>query len=116
MIKKRISVEDIITFLDKKIITVKGAFEGCFIDNIPDALHVTETSLDWVNSSKANKQEIVENSLARVLVVDNSIEYTSALANKGKVLLTVNEPRLTMAEIATHFFIEKKKPGIHYLQ
>lgn len=113
MNKKRIPVEDIISFLDKRIITVKGPYEGCFIDNIPDAQHVIETSLDWVNSSKANKQEIAENSSARVLVVDDSIKYTSTLADKGKVLLVVKKTRQIIAEIATQFFVEKKASGIH---
>ena len=113
MIKKRIAVEEIISFLDKDVITVKGSSKGRFIDNIPDVLHVVETSLDWVNSSKANKQEIAENSQARVLVVDDSVVYSSAMADKGKVLLVVKNPRQIMAEIATQFFVEKKAPGIH---
>ena len=113
MIKKRIAVEDIVSFLGKKVITVKGSVGGRFIDNIPDAQHVGKASLDWVNSSKANKQEITENSLANVLVVDESIDYTSALADKGKVLLVVKKPRQIMAEIATQFFVKKKKAGIH---
>jgi UDP-3-O-[3-hydroxymyristoyl] glucosamine N-acyltransferase len=46
-------------------------------------------------------------------VVDESIEYTSALADNGKVLLVVKKPRLIMAEIATQFFVEKNTSGIH---
>ncbi len=113
MIRKKIAVEDIVSFLGKEVIKVKGSYKNCFIDNIPDAQHVEDSSLDWVNSSKANKQEIVENSPARVLVVDESIEYTPYLADKGKVLLVVRRPRPVMAEIATHFFVEKKEAGIH---
>ena len=113
MIKKKIAVEDIVLYLDKEVLAVKGSYENCFIDNIPDALHVEESSLDWVNSSKANKQEIAENSPAKVLVVDEAIEYTSTLAAQGKVLLVVKKPRPVMADIATRFFVEKKKAGIH---
>ena len=113
MIRKKTAVEDIVSFLGKEVIEVKGSYENCFIDNIPDAQHVEESSLDWVNSSKANKQEIAENSPAKVLVVDETIAYSTTLAGKGKVLLVVKKPRPIMAKIATHFFVEKKKSGIH---
>ena len=113
MIKKKIAVEDIISFLDKEVIAVKGSCENCYIDNIPDAQHVEETSLDWVNSSKANKQEIAENSPAKVLVVDENIEFSPSLNDKGKTLLVVKKPRKIMALVASHFFIKKQEPGIH---
>lgn len=114
MIYKKIKVADIIGFLGAEIISVQGKVDDCtYVDNIPDSSNVEEFSLDWVNSSKDNKQIIAENSRAKVLVVDPSVVLSPIMENVGKVLLVVSKPRRTVAKIASHFFIEKKTPGIH---
>lgn len=110
---KRIELSTIIKFLGDLLLKVEGFHDGIFIDNIPDPSHVLETSLDWVNSSKPNKQEIAENSPARVLVVDSTVEYSDIMVRDCKILLVVKNPRIIMARIASRFFIERKKPGIH---
>lgn len=114
MIHKLVKICDVIRFLDNEVIAVLGLMDDdLFIDNIPDVNTVTETSLDWVNSSKENKQSIAEDSRARVLVVDESIQYSPIMKTQNKVLLVVKQPRKTMAHIASHFFINKQTPGIH---
>lgn len=113
MIKKLVKIEDIAKFLGKDLIKVEGPVNGVVIDNIPDASHVSDTSLDWINSGKENKQAIAEQSQARVLVVDESIVYSQQLSALQKTLLVVKRPRKVMAQIATHFFLKKHEPGIH---
>lgn len=114
MIYKKVILKDVIQFLDNEVIAVLGLMnDDIFIDNIPDVNTVTETSLDWVNSSKENKQSIAENSKARVLVVDESIQYSPIMKAQNKVLLVVKKPRKTMAHVASHFFVTKPIPGIH---
>lgn len=114
MIHKLVKICDVIRFLDNEVIAVLGLMDDdLYIDNIPDVNTVTETSLDWVNSSKENKQSIAEDSRARVLVVDESIQYSPILKVQNKVLLVVKQPRKTMAHIASHFFVNKQTPGIH---
>lgn len=114
MIYKTVKVSDIVLFLGNELISVQGPMnEDLFIDNIPDINTVTETSLDWVNSSKENKQSIAEDSRAKVLVVDETIQYSPILKEQNKVLLVVKKPRKTMAHIASHFFVTKPTPGIH---
>ena len=113
MIRKNVEIKSIVDFLGENLLRVEGPVDGVSIDNIPDASHVVESSLDWVNSSRDNKQEIAENSLAKVLVVGEAIEYSTLMAEKKKTLLVVKNPRRTMAMIAGHFFLEKKKAGIH---
>ena len=78
------------------------------MDNLADTAHVSLTTLDWVNKSKPNKQEIVKNSLARVILVDPSVEYVD-----GKVLIYVTDPKTALATIGNAFFIERPEPGIH---
>ena len=63
---KKVSIEDIIQYLGSDIVSVFGPTKSVYIYNIPDASNVGEESLDWVNSSKTGKQEIAENSRAKV--------------------------------------------------
>lgn len=115
MIRKTVKIYDIIQFLGNDLISVVGPVkDDCYIDNIPDVTKVTETSLDWVNSSKENKQNIAENSMAKVLVVDETIQYSSLMEAQKKVLLVVKKPRMAMAQIASHFFVVKQNPGVHF--
>lgn len=108
MIKKKISVETIIEFLGKKVIIVHGQTKGLFIDNLADVDRVCETTLDWINPSKTNKQQMVEWSKARVLLTDSSI-----VPVEGKTLIVVNNPKVALAEVGNHFFVEKVVPSIH---
>lgn len=110
---KKIDLEQIIEFLGNDVISTYGITEPVVIDNIPDAGQVNESSLDWINSTRPNKQEDAEKSKAHVLVVDASVNYSDALKEQGKVLIVVESPRKTMAQIASRFFLEKPASGIH---
>ena len=110
---KRVKVSELIEFIGTELLKVEGSSDNTYIDNIPDPAHVLPTSLDWVNSSKIDKQEIAENSPAKVIVVDPGVSYSDIMYKDHKTLLVVDKPRLIMAEIANRFFIEPKKPGIH---
>lgn len=109
----RVSIQSIIDYLGDEIITVYGRVEHAFVDNLADSEHVTEYTLDWVNSSKKNKQEIAENSKAQCLFVDKSVHNSEVIIQKKKVLLVVRKPRMALAQVANHFFVEKIKAGIH---
>ena len=113
MKNKKVLIADVIKCLGNDIIFVYGDIEGVCINNIPDALNVSDVSLDWINSTKENKQEVAENSKAKVLVVDEGVNYTKVLKEQGKTLLVVNQPRSAVAKIAEHFFLDKPSSGIH---
>lgn len=112
MILTRIYIKDILAFLGDKVLGIDGLQgndkETLFIDNLADVQHVKETTLDWVNPAKENKQAIAQRSKARILLVDDAI-----LPIEGKVLIHVNNPKTALAEIGNHFFVDKPKPGIH---
>lgn len=110
---KRITVKEIVDFLDKTLMSVYGDYSDVFIDNVADMERVNETTLDWINPAKVNKQEIAESSKAKVMVVDSSIDYSTELHSHKKVILVVNNPRLTISKIIAEFFIEKKSSFIH---
>ena len=105
---KKVSVKDIISCLGEQILKVAGAHEGVYIDNLADVSHTSLTTLDWVNPSKSNKQEIVEKSPARVILVDMNVEYV-----EGKVLIYVKNPKRALATVGNAFFVRRPEPGIH---
>lgn len=105
---RNIDVKEIVEFLGNSVLGIVGNIEGIQIDNLAEMERVSETTLDWINPSKANKQDIVEKSKARVLLVDDTVA-----AVDGKVLIRVRNPKVALAEVGNHFFVEKPQPGIH---
>lgn len=110
---KRISVNEIVSFLGVKQDSVDGPVRNIYIDNLSDVERVVETTLDWISPAKANKQLIAEQSKAKVLLVDNEVVYTQHLSEQCKTLIHVNNPKVALAEVGNHFFVEQPKPEIH---
>lgn len=108
MIKKIVYLEELLDYLGDKVLRVEGPTEGQFIDNLADVERVCETTLDWVKSSNPRKQQVVEQSPARVLLVDTEVHPVV-----GKTLIVVKNPKVALAEVGNRFFVEQSKPGIH---
>lgn len=104
----KIAVKEILSFLGDKVISVDGEYNEMIIDNLAEVERVNETTLDWINPSKPNKQAMAESSKARVLLVDESVGSI-----EGKVLIHVKNPKVALAEVGNHFFVEQPMPGIH---
>jgi UDP-3-O-[3-hydroxymyristoyl] glucosamine N-acyltransferase len=113
MIKRKIFVKEIIDFLGNHILSTAGELEKVYIDNLSDAEHTNETTLDWVIAKRNDKQDIVEKSAAKVILVDKEIVYTESMDAQGKILLYVDSPKLCLAKIGNHFFVKRPLPGIH---
>lgn len=108
MICKKIFIKDILQFLGDTVLQVHGPIKNVYIDNLVDVERVSETTLDWINPSKENKQMMAESSKAFVLLVDSTV-----LPIEGKTLIAVKNPKVALAEIGNHFFVEKNASGIH---
>lgn len=108
MKKKVLPLSDLLDFLGKSVINVIGNRNGVYIDNLADVANVNETTLDWINPAKTNKQEIAESSKAKVLLVDSSIEPII-----DKTLIVVANPKVALAKIGNQFFAYKYEVGIH---
>lgn len=113
MNRKTISVEAIINKFGDSLIEVKGNYSGVSVDNVADPQHTTGSTLDWVNSTKTNKQEIAESTIAKVVIVDETVKYSEICKNQNKVFLVVSKPRMFMAKVINEFFIEKVEGFIH---
>lgn len=108
-----IFVKDIISFLGNQVIRVNGDIDGVFIDNLADTANINAKTLDWVQSTKTNKQQIAENSVAKVIIVDTDVEYSNIIKSQDKILIIVENPRKIISKIMTEFFLEKKTSYIH---
>lgn len=113
MKKKKISIEELIVFLGDSIINIEGPKSGRYIDHLTDANHADETTLDWVKASSPNKQDIIEHSFAKVFLVDGEVTYNERMKASGKTLIRVQDPKVSLAHVGNHFFVEKPTPGIH---
>lgn len=113
MIIKRIKLTDILVLLGKDVIRVDGEQKDIYIDNLADLANVNETTLDWVLPIKTNKQQIVEGTKARVVLVDEEVVYTEVMQQANKTLIVVKSPKFALAKIGNHFFMERPTAGIH---
>lgn len=112
MKKRTITINEIINFLGKDILTVEGNYQDKSIDNLADVRHVTKSTLDWVKDGPES-QRLVEASPATVMLVGLSVVYSEEIQRQGKVLIHVNKPKLALVKIGNHFFVDYEQPGIH---
>lgn len=104
---------DIIAFLADEVIEVKGQVDGVYVDRITSPTKTTESTLDWANSLNKAKQQITENTIAKVVVVDTDIVYNEAIKSQGKTLIYTKKPRRAIAKLVGEFFVEKLKGFVH---
>lgn len=108
----KVFINDIIKVLGTECFSVYGNTDGVYVDNVADSTHTTPSTLDWVSHLKTNKQEIVENSVARVIIVDREITFTERLKSAHKVLIVTKNPKKAIMEVIRSFFVRKFEPGI----
>ena len=113
MIKKTVQLKQIINLLRDQILTIWGSTENIFIDNLADVQHVNITTLDWINSNRKDGQNLVEVSLSKVILVDETIIYSDKLKQDNKTLIVVKDPKLALAIVGNEFFVQKPADGIH---
>ena len=108
MKKAKVTLSELLSFLGDEVMRVYGETSGAYIDNLADVAHVNETTLDWVKPKNPDRQQIVENSKANVVLVDEGV-----LPVAGKVLIVVKNPKRALAKVGNAFFVERPQPGIH---
>jgi UDP-3-O-[3-hydroxymyristoyl] glucosamine N-acyltransferase len=103
----------IIDFLGSSIKAVHGNPTDIEIKYLKDPQSVDEFTLDWVNPRQPAQQKIAESSIAKAIVVSPHIEFTQSLKDNGKVLLVVENPKLTIAKVGNEFFVTRPAANIH---
>lgn len=110
---KKIPLQEIIDLLDSQVIQVFGNVENTYIQYLKPVESVDEYTLDWVNSTKKNKQAIAEGSKANVLLVDKDVLYNQNIRTQHKILIQVQSPRLCISMVAEEFFVSNFLSGFH---
>ena len=113
MIVKNIPLVDIIQLLHDDILQIYGDINQKVITNVANTERVNSSSLDWINPIKSGKQFIAESSKAKVLFVDDSVEYSASIEEQQKTLIVVNNPKLSLMKVLGAFFKEKHISEIH---
>jgi UDP-3-O-[3-hydroxymyristoyl] glucosamine N-acyltransferase len=103
-----IKTKEIIDFLGNDVISVFGSIEHSQIEY----LRAPEYTLDWINSSRDDKQTIAENTKAKVIIADGDVDYLAKMKSRNMVLIKVKNPKLAIAKIANEFFVVKIEPKI----
>ncbi|MDR3668253.1 MAG: UDP-3-O-(3-hydroxymyristoyl)glucosamine N-acyltransferase [Ignavibacteriaceae bacterium] len=91
---------------------VEGSTNDISFDNVKPIEEANERSLVWIKGKKENKQELVEKTLAKTIICDPNLLINKKLS-KQKCFIIVSDPKLTFLRIAEHFFVHKKKYGVH---
>jgi UDP-3-O-[3-hydroxymyristoyl] glucosamine N-acyltransferase len=111
--RRIVLLSDIVRFLGDGVIALDGDINDKSIDCIAMFGESTSSSLDWVNTSREDKQHLVESSKSLALLVDESVEYSIMMQKQEKVLIRVPNPRVSIGMIGNQFFVVRPKPGIH---
>ena len=101
-------MSELLSFLGDEVIRVDGKTTDAYVDRLADVAHVSETTLDWVKPKNPDRQQLVENSKANVVLVDEGVKPVD-----GKVLIVVRNPKRALAKAGNAFFVERPLPGIH---
>lgn len=108
----KITVDKLLQILGDSFIRIEGETIDVFITNIADVEHTNEFTLDWINPTKQDKQTIAENTKAKVVLVDESVQYSRTAAEAEKTFIYVKNPKLALVHIGNAFFVKKPAAGI----
>ena len=90
-------------------------FEGlsnAYFNNAKPINEADEFSLVWCSPNATNKIELIENTAAKFIICDISLEIPDNLL-KIKNFIVVNNPRLIYSRIIQALFVEKKEYKTH---
>lgn len=86
--------------------------EDCFIENIRSIGEADETSLVWCSPTKPNKQTLVDETSACVIICDGSIEISEE-QKASKAFFVVDNPKLAFSRLVRSLLSLNQPRGIH---
>jgi len=110
---KAISLLEIISFLQSDIVRIYGDPNNICVKYLMEPQLVDKFTLDWINPIRPDKLQVAELSKAKAIITSEELLYSKSLEEEGKVLIIVENPKLAIAKIGNHFFMEKIEPSIH---
>lgn len=100
----------------KDKISVEYEFQGNsglkYVDNFKSITDADSTSVVWCSPDRSDKQQLVEQTSAGIIICDSSIELTDSLL-KEKSFIIVDNPKLVYSRLLRSIISSKFQPGIH---
>jgi len=107
---KKYNIEDIKPFL--KSCTVKGIAKNKFFTHVKPIEKAEKHTLVWVSPMRSDKQILLENTKAEIVICDSSLNITENALN-NKCCIITEAPKLIFLRIVNGLFKEKVAFGIH---
>ncbi len=108
---KRINFENITAQITEPY-SIIGSYKNKYISNVKNISNANSESLVWVSPLREDRQDLVEETKAELIICDNSIEFTDHLI-KNKCFIVVDNPRLVFIKIVNALLLEEQEWGIH---
>ena len=108
---RKYTVGDLKIYLGDSFEIIGEVKDKSFTHTAP-ILEAGKDALVWVNPTRKDKQQLVEQTQAQIVICDNTIEITEDL-KRDKSFLIVEHPKLVFLGIVDAFFVEEPKSGIH---
>ncbi len=89
-----------------------GYSEPCLIKNIKSIEKADSNSLVWCSPNRSDKQNVIENTSALLIICDSSVKFSDTLVSK-KGFIIVENPKLVFTRLVRTICSEQIKPGIH---
>jgi UDP-3-O-[3-hydroxymyristoyl] glucosamine N-acyltransferase len=102
-----ITIKELRNFLEVEPL---GESDDVFVTRVSSLQDADENTLVWIKGSLLNKNEVIQKTIARVLIVPEDNEISAV---PGKVIFKVKNPRLSFIKVIQEFFVEKIIPEIH---
>jgi UDP-3-O-[3-hydroxymyristoyl] glucosamine N-acyltransferase len=103
------SLKDLLPLLgeDPEIV---GDPEGKAIDHCAPITEATSRSLVWINPVRLDKQKLVEETRAPIVICDPTVELPPG---KDTCLVRVHKPKLAFSRVVRALFVEAPTYGVH---
>lgn len=90
----------------------RGNAEISFVENFKSISDADSHSVVWCSPTRDDKQELVEKTNAKLIICDDSIDFTPKLLEE-KGFFVVKNPKLAYSRLLRNMAGEKFEPGIH---
>jgi UDP-3-O-[3-hydroxymyristoyl] glucosamine N-acyltransferase len=82
-----------------------------YFSNVKVITEANEDSLAWISPSKPDKQQLLEQTSAGVIICDSTLNFENLSENK--CCIVVENPKLEFLRVVNKLFVHKKQPEIH---
>lgn len=109
---KNYTIKDLLPFLGDNY-TIVGNPEGRSFNNIKPITLADQETLVWVNPLRQDKYELLSRTNAMIVIIGNDIDTDTVDLDINKLLIKVEQPKLSYLRIVGGLFGQKIEYGIH---